>query len=165
MNAARHAAQRGFTLIEMVVVVAIVGVLAAAAVPLHEMALRRAQESTLREALRTLRGAIDAHRDAVAAKRIAAGPEGSPYPPTLQALTRGVPLLDDQGQAQDSGRLYLLRRLPRDPFADPTLTAEQTWAARSSSSPPDAPAPGADVFDVASRKEGRALDGTQYRDW
>jgi general secretion pathway protein G len=164
MNPLRRRAG-GFTLIEMVVVLALVGILASAALPLHELALRRAQESALREALRTLRGAIDAHRLAVEARQVAAGRDGSPYPPTLEALVAGVPMLDDAGQPAAGRRLYLLRRLPRDPFADAALPPAQTWALRASQSPPDAPAPGSDVFDVRSRSELRALDGTRYGEW
>lgn len=163
MNAARPG---GFTLIEMVVVVAIVGVLAAAAVPVVEMSVRRVQEKSLREGLRTLRTALDAYKAAVEAKRIAAGANGSPWPPQLQVLVDGVPLLDEQGRAPAGGpRLYLLRRLPRDPFADAALAPADTWALRASSSPPDAPQPGNDVFDVASRSSLQALDGSRYRDW
>ena len=85
---------RGFTLVELVAVLAIVGLLAAAALPLQQLALRRAQEQALREALRTLRGALDEHRRLVEARRIAAGPEGSPWPATLDDLVRGLPTLD-----------------------------------------------------------------------
>ena len=158
--------RRGFTLIEMLVVLAIVAILATAAVPLQEMGLRRVQEQALRSGLRSIRGALDAHRAAVEARRIPPGPDGSPWPATLATLVQGVPLLDEQGQLpRDGPRLYLLRQLPRDPFADPTLSAEQTWALRASTSPPDAPSPGADVFDVRSRSPRQALDGSAYPSW
>ena len=161
----RQPRPRGFTLIEMVVVLALVGILATAAVPLHELMLRRAQESALRESLRSLRSAIDAHRQAVETKQIAAGRDGSPYPATLDVLVRGIPLLDETGQSSTGRRLYLLRKLPRDPFADAALPAAETWALRSSQSPPDAPAAGSDVFDVHARADARAIDGTPYSSW
>ena len=157
--------QRGFTLIEMVVVLTIVGILALAAQPLHELALRRTQEALLRHALRELRTAIDEHRKAVFARQVAPGLEGSVYPATLESLVTGVALIDEQGQPRQQGKLYLLRRLPRDPFADPALSAADSWGQRASNSPPDAPQRGADVFDVFSRSEAAALDGTRYRDW
>jgi len=163
---ARHRPAAGFTLIELVVVLAIVAILAVGALPLQAMALRRSQEQALREGLRGLRQALDEHRRAVEAQRIAPGPDGSPWPASLDALVRGIPLVDAQGQArEDGGRLYLLRRLPRDPFADPALPAADTWLPRASTSPPEAPAPGRDVFDVQSRSEALALDGSRYRDW
>jgi general secretion pathway protein G len=61
--------------------------------------------------------------------------------------------------------VYFLRRLPRDPFADASLPAAQTWALRAYDSPPDAPRAGRDVFDVASRSQRRALDGTRIDQW
>lgn len=156
----------GFTLIEMVVVLAIVSILALSALPLQQMTQRRVQEQALREGLRQIRTALDEHRRQVEAKRIAPGPDGSPWPATLAVLVQGVVLLDDQGQPQDSGpRRYLLRKLPRDPFADPALSAADSWGQRASTSPPETPSAGADVFDVYSRAEGRSLDGTRLADW
>lgn len=150
----------------MVVVLTIVAILALAAQPLHEKLLLHTQEQALRLALRELRGAIDEHRRAVESRQIARGRDGSPYPATLQALVAGEPLVDETGQPRaKGGRLYLLRRLPRDPFADPALAAADSWGLRSSDSPPDMPMAGADVFDVYSRSEAVALDGTRYRDW
>ena len=172
--AARRRPAGGFTLIEMVVVLAIVGVLAMAAVPLQEMALRRTQEQALREGLRTIRGALDEHRRAVEARRIAPGPDGSPWPATLDSLVQGIALVGDDGQpAADGPRLYLLRKLPRDPFAEDAGaaagaaagTAAETWGQRASHSPPEAPLPGRDVFDVYSRSGRSALDGSRYQDW
>ena len=83
------------------------------------------------------------------------------YPPTLDVLVSGV---TDIRQSTPK-RIYFLRRLPRDPFAMPTLPAAATWGLRSYASPPDQPQPGADVFDVYSRADGVGLDGTPYRQW
>ena len=157
----RTRASGGFTLIEMVVVVAIVGILAAAAHPLLTLATRRQQEFALRQNLRTLRVAIDAYKQAAADGMLAVPADESGYPPTLQVLADGVPdLREGKGR-----KIYFLRRLPRDPFADTSLPAAQTWGLRSYDSPPDAPRPGRDVFDVYSLSEGTGLDGTPYRDW
>ena len=152
---------RGFTLIEMVVVVMLVGILASAAMPLASLQHRRAQESELRQNLRTLRTAIDAYKAAWDDGRIEKREGDTGYPPTLRALVEGVPDISQPAKP----RIYFLRRLPRDPLADRTMPAEQTWGLRAYASPPEAPAPGADVFDVYSQAEGMGLDGTPYRQW
>jgi general secretion pathway protein G len=154
---------RGFTLVEMIAVVAIVGILVAAGRPIIELSARRAREAELRHDLRQLREAIDAYKRASDEGRIAHPADASGYPPSLEALAEGVP---DARMPGGSRRIYFLRRIPRDPFAtDASLTAAQTWALRSHDSPPDSPRPGRDVFDVASRSERRAIDGTLYSQW
>ncbi|GCL63463.1 prepilin-type N-terminal cleavage/methylation domain-containing protein [Pseudaquabacterium pictum] len=152
---------RGFTLIELVVALALLGLLAMTALPLAELTRQRSQETELRRALRDLRGALDAWRAAVEAGQIARAPGQSPWPPDLQVLVDGVA---DQ-RSPGGGRLVFLRRLPRDPFADPTLPAEATWRLRASDSPAADPRPGRDVFDVRSSSPRVAIDGSLYASW
>lgn len=152
---------RGFTLIEMVVVVLIVSILASAAMPLAALHKRRSQEAELRQALRTVRTALDDYKRAWDQGRIEKKAEASGYPPNLAVLVQGVVDISTPKPT----RIYFLRRLPRDPFADPALPAEQTWGLRSYASPPDAPVAGTDVFDVYVLTPGLGLDGTPYRTW
>jgi general secretion pathway protein G len=156
---------RGFTLVEVLVVMAVLGVLAAAARPLLELAALRQKESTLRDGLRQVRTAIDAYEQAVARGEVLRPADAEPglpvYPASLALLVDGVPVSAVEG----ASRRRFLRRLPRDPFADPGLPAADTWALRASDSSPDAPRSGRDVFDLASSHEGVALDGSRYKDW
>jgi len=154
-------AERGFTLIEMVVVVLIVGILASAAMPMAAMQRQRMREAELRQNLRTLRQAIDAYKKAFDQGRIERRADASGYPPSLGVLVSGV----KDASSPQGGTIYFLRRLPRDPFAEPDVPAERTWGLRAYSSPPDAPAAGADVFDVYPLSPGQGLDGTPYRSW
>lgn len=153
---------RGFTLIELLVTVAIVGVLAAAAVPFAEVATQRAKEAELRAALRTLREAIDAYKRAADEGRIERKADESGYPRSLGELVAGV----RDAKSPDERRIYFLRRIPRDPFApERGVPPDQTWGLRSYASPPDAPAPGADVFDVYSLSPRAGINGVPYREW
>lgn len=154
--------QRGFTLIELVIAVAIVGVLAWLAAPLIEVSAQRQKEAELRSALRQIRGAIDAYHQAVLDKKIEAPADASGYPPDLDRLVAGVPNITHP----DRHPIYFLRRLPRDPMhPDASVAAAETWGKRSYASPPDEPREGADVFDVYSRSERIGLNGVPYKDW
>ncbi|MBL8278940.1 MAG: type II secretion system protein [Pelomonas sp.] len=152
---------RGFTLIEMLVVLAMMGVLVSAARPLLELSVQRSREHELRQGLRALREALDAYKRAVEAGSVALSPEDSGYPKTLQLLVDGVP----DARSPNGRKMYFLRRLPRDPFAPAELPAADTWGLRAYDSPPDDPRAGKDVFDVYSRSERRALDGSRLKDW
>jgi general secretion pathway protein G len=152
----------GFTLIELVITVAIVALLASVALPVSELAVQRTKEQELRRTLRQIREAIDLHKQASDEGRIRKSVGDSGYPKKLEELAEGV---DDQ-KSPKKEKIYFLRRIPRDPLnADPTLSAAATWGKRSYASPPDDPKEGDDVFDVFSLAQGKGINGQPYRDW
>ena len=155
-------AERGFTLVEMVITVAIVGVLASAAMPLASLVSQRNKEQDLRQSLLQIRQAIDDHRKAFDSGKIQKGIGDSGFPKSLKDLTEGVV---DQ-TSTDKKRIRFLRRIPRDPlYPDPSVPPEETWGLRSYESPPDDPSPGNDVFDVYSLDKGVGLNGIPYSKW
>jgi general secretion pathway protein G len=151
---------RGYTIIELLVVMAVLGVLATAAMPLAELSARRSKERELKQALSELRHAIDAYKAAYDGGHIVKQPGASGYPPTLQVLAAGVPDALQGGQA-----MYFLRRVPADPFAPPQATAEASWGLRSYASPPAQPRPGDDVYDVYSQSAQVGINGVPYAQW
>ncbi|MBX3475887.1 MAG: type II secretion system protein [Planctomycetes bacterium] len=152
----------GFSLIELLVVVAIMGVLASIGLPLAELSHQRSKEEDLRRALREIRTALDAYKRLADQGNIQRSADASGYPPNLEVLVEGVA----DARSPKGAKIYLLRSLPRDPFApDSVQAAAQTWDLRSYASPPSDPAPGADVFDVHSRAPGVGLNGVPYRAW
>ncbi len=159
----RPLGNRGFTLIEMVITVAIVGLLASVAFPMAEVAVQRSKEHEFRDALQQIRNAIDAYKQAADEGRIIVDAQKTGYPPTLQALVDGV--IDAKSPNKDQ-KIYFLRRIPRDPFSlDTTQPPEATWGKRSYASPPDDPQEGDDVYDVYTQSSNIALNGIPYRQW
>ena len=147
--------KKGFTLIEMLIVVAIVALLASVAVPLAELGWQRGKEQDLRHALREIRTAIDAYKRAADDGVIEKKADSSGYPETLAMLVEGVP----QKNRPEEPKVYFLRRIPKDP-----LTGED-WGLRSYASPADSPQAGKDVYDVYSKSDDVGLNKLPYREW
>ncbi|MDQ3185125.1 MAG: type II secretion system GspH family protein [Pseudomonadota bacterium] len=152
----------GFTLVELMIVVAIMAVLASSAMPLYELTAQREKEKELRVALRQIREALDAYKRAMGDGRVARKADESEYPRKLEDLVAGVPDAKDP----EKRKIYFLRRMPRDPMSDDlALSDADTWGKRAYESPPDNPQAGDDVFDVYSRSQQIGLNGIAYDRW
>lgn len=146
-------AQRGVTLIELIVAITIMAILTGAAIPVARTAIRREKERQLRAALWEMRDAIDRYKDAAdrGAFQTKLGSEG--YPPDLETLVNGV---DVGGK-----KIRFLRKIPTDP-----MTGNSDWGLRSMQDDPKSTSwGGQNVFDVFTKSEATALDGTKYQDW
>jgi len=152
----------GFTFIELMMTLAIMGVLALVAVPLAQLSMQREKERDLRTALIQIREALDAYKRASDQGRLQMRVGESGYPKSLAQLVEGI---DDQ-RSPTRRKMYFLRRLPRDPMCvDASVADEDSWGRRSYASPPDDPSEGEDVFDVRSKSDKIGLNGTAYSKW
>ncbi|MCU1730725.1 MULTISPECIES: type II secretion system protein [unclassified Pseudomonas] len=154
-------AQSGFTLIEVVITLALIGLLAAIAAPLTETVIRRGKEQELKTALYQLRDAIDAYKRAWDAGYIEKNLNASGYPPSLEVLVDGV----RDVRSAKGAKFYFLRRIPHDPLRPAGRDDDSGWGLRGYDSGADNPRPGEDVFDVYSQAPGKGLNGIAYSQW
>ena len=152
----RTSRHHGFSLIELIVTVMIISILVGLAVPLARNSIRREKEFALRAALREIRVAIDKYKDASDRGLIMVKVDTEGYPEKLDVLVEGVPMAG----AVDK-KLKLLRRIPKDPMTNST-----EWGQRSyQDDPKNNSWGGQNVFDVFTKSEGIAFDGTKYKEW
>src|SRR5579864_8704379 len=144
---------RGFTLIELIIAIMIIGLLSTAAVPIVRVRVKRDKEIELRRDLWEMRDAIDRYKDAADRGAFQTKVDSLGYPPDLQTLVDGV---DVQGK-----KLRFLRRIPTDP-----MTGNAEWGQRSNQDDADSTSwGGQNVFDVYTKSDGTGLDGTKYNTW
>jgi len=150
---ARRSRERGLTLVELIVTIAILSVLASAALPVARFEYKRQKERELRRDLWMMRDAIDHYKDAADRGAFQIKLDSQGYPPDLDTLVSGVEV---QGK-----KLKFLRKIPVDP-----MTGKADWGERSMQDDADSDSwGGQNVFDVYSKSDGTALDGTKYKTW
>ena len=149
--------ERGFTMVEMAVVAAMVAILSVMAIPVARYTLKRQNEVELRYQLRVLRNALDRFKQYCDAGLLPQpGVDSECYPKDLETLVEGVDLI-----GQVNKKMKFLRRVPMDP-----MTQKVEWGLRSYQDEPDSTSWGGEnVYDVYSLSERRAIDGTRYKDW
>ena len=144
---------KGFTVVELIVAMTILMILTAVALPVARVTIQRNQERELRRDLWEMRDAIDRYKDAADRGAFQVKLDSQGYPPDLETLVKGV---DSNGK-----KLRFLRRIPVDP-----MTGKSEWGLRSMQDDPDSDSWGGQgVFDVYTKSEGTALDGTKYKTW
>jgi general secretion pathway protein G len=149
----RKKGERGLTLVELIVTVAILAILAAGAAPIARFKVKREKERELHYDLWTMRDAIDKYKDAADKGAFQTKVDSQNYPPDLETLVNGV---DVQGK-----KVRFLRHIPIDP-----MTGKADWGLRSMQDDPDSDSySGNSVFDVYSKSQGTALNGEKYSEW
>jgi general secretion pathway protein G len=144
----------GFTLLELIVAATILSILTLMALPLARVTIQREREKELRAALWQMRDAIDRYKDAAEQGKFQTKVESQNYPPDLETMVKGV-------ESQGGKKIRFLRSIPVDP-----MTKSTEWGLRSMQDDPDSDSwGGQNVFDVYTKSQGTALDGTKYKDW
>ena len=140
---------KGFTLIELMIVVSIIGILASIAVPSYQTALIKAREAVLRENLYTIRSAIDQHFA-----------DNGRYPDSLRELVDKKYLRDIPKDPITNNKEAWITVSPTE-VNEPGVPEPQIVTAAGGPQPP----PLGDVYDVHSSSRLIGTNGVPYNEW
>jgi general secretion pathway protein G len=128
--------KKGFTLVEILIVLALIGILVAMILPSHKTATIRAKEAVLKENLFQIRDAINKYYH-----------YKNKYPTDLEDLVISK----------------FMRKIPMDPFLKTNEWEPIHFEPEEMEDFDPEIAEG--IIDVRSKNQGTALDGTKYVDW
>ena len=147
----------GFSLLELIITLAILSILVVAVVPLTKNNLKRQREYELKQNLREIRQAIDRYHLECPTNvgPLDRTPVDECYPPKFETLVEGIT------PPNSTRKIRYLRRMPRDP-----ITGKEEWGFRSIQDDPKADSwGGQNIYDVYCKSAETALNGTKYKDW
>ncbi|MEN8152721.1 MAG: prepilin-type N-terminal cleavage/methylation domain-containing protein [Acidobacteriota bacterium] len=149
---------RGFTIIELIIVIAIISTLAVVAVPVIETSVKREKEIQLRRSLRMIRSAIDEYKKFVGKNKIKTSDDSYGYPEELDILVEGIEYRDKKNNPKIK---KFLRKIPMDP-----MTGSLDWGLKAYQDKKNSSHWGGEnIWDIYSKSGKKALDGTYYKDW
>lgn len=132
----RYESEGGFTLIELVIVLALIGILVGMGIPQFKTSIQRGREAVLKENLHILRTMLNQYYT-----------DKKKYPMSLQVLV-------------DEAYLH---SIPKDPITRSTETWIEVQEELSEDDLLMGVIPG--IADVQSGADGNGLDGTAYKTW
>ena len=148
----------GFTLVELIVTVALVSILVGLALPLARNTIQREKEKELRQALATCARQSTAIRPRQTGDRL----WQTQWQMVIHRIWKRLPMASIFTAV--GKKIYFLRAVPIDPMSECRCNTD--WDLRSDQDDPTAGSwGGQDVFDVHTKSSGTAMDGTKYKDW
>jgi len=148
----------GFSIIELIIVVAIISTLAVVAIPMVETSVKREREIVLKRSLREIRTALDDYHDFVIKNKVQHDEDTYGYPEDLEILVKGLEYRDKKNKPKI---IKFLRKIPVDP-----MTGSTEWGFRSYQDKRNSTHWGGEnIWDVYSKSGEKALNGTYYKEW